>query len=221
LLDTNSFATIKEFDLRTGIHSLKFVSAENFKSETVESDESLVERAKQGSDEAFEDLVRRYMHKAHAIARQYVKNSEDARDLAQDTFVKIYQSLHTFNPKYRFYSWFYRILMNHCLNFQRRKTLISFISIHPDVFSRRDEYAHASTTMEDGSLDSTAVKKAVNNAIKKLPVKQREVILLCDIEGLPQNEAAHILQIKEGTLRSRLHYGRLRLRDALQEFLIH
>ena len=198
--------------------TLYFVASVNEKTDIAESDEKLVAQAVAGSREAFELLVRRYMHKAVSIARHFVKNTEDAKDLSQDAFLKIYQSLDSFDPKYKFFSWFYRILVNHCINHNRRKSLVQFFSLHTSNTTDREEQTIDVVDPDGQTGNWEQLQNSLHRAIQKLPVKHRTAVILCDIEGIPQTEASEMLGVSEGTLRSRLHYGRKKLKDYLNKY---
>ena len=190
---------------------------ESFKSNILPeeiSDEILAERAKSGSKDAYAELVKRYMKKAYSIAYQFVGNSEDAKDLSQDVFVKIYQSISSFKEGHKFFSWFYRILLNHCINFKKKKSISFFESEELTEYADNSE---ASNT--DNNINKSELKKTLNKAISKLPSKQRKVVVLCEIEGFTQYEASEILKISEGTVRSRLFYARKRLKKYLKDYL--
>ncbi|MCH8859107.1 MAG: RNA polymerase sigma factor [Proteobacteria bacterium] len=178
-----------------------------------QSDESLMAQVKGGSKAAYTVLVERYMHRAYTIAYRVVGNADDARDLSQDVFLKIYESSDRYREGYRFFSWFYRILLNHCLNHNRRRAWI--VRSGDD-----DRYAQSEPVAEPGIAErgDVILQQYVQKAIASLPVRQRAVILLCDLEGMRQTEAAEILKVSEGTVRSRLHYGRKKLKVILKPF---
>lgn len=179
------------------------------------SDEDLVEMVKSGSESAFNELVKRYMKKAYSIAYQFVGNSQDAKDLSQDVFIKIYQSISSFKEGYKFFSWFYRILMNHCINFKKRKYVFDNIDELKDYNNLKDSDG---TFLDDG-INLTELKETVHNAISKLPLKQRKVVILCEIEGFSRTDASKILKISEGTVRTRLFYAKKRLKKYLEDYL--
>jgi len=98
-------------------------------------DEALVDLTKEGSEAAFAELTKRYMQKSYSMAYQVVGDFETARDLSQAVFVKIYTNIHKYNNSGKFFSWFYRILMNHCINYNRRKKRLPFIPFS-EIFLR-------------------------------------------------------------------------------------
>jgi len=180
---------------------------------TDDSDEVLVERVKEGSQEAYTELVRRYMKKAYSIAYQFVGNSEDAKDISQDVFVKIYQSIGRFKQGHKFFSWFYRILVNHCINVRKK------ISISPFAVEDLSRYPGSADDSIEAAIDKHELHDNVHQAIAKLPLKQRKVLILCEIEGFSQQKVSDIMGISEGTVRSRLFYARKKLQKHLKKYV--
>lgn len=180
---------------------------------TDDSDEVLVERVKEGSQEAYTELVRRYMKKAYSIAYQFVGNSEDAKDISQDVFVKIYQSIDRFKQGHKFFSWFYRILVNHCINVRKK------ISVSPFAVEDLSRYSNSADDSVEVTINKRELKDNVHKAIAKLPLKQRKVLILCEIEGFSQQKVSDIMGISEGTVRSRLFYARKKLQKHLIKYV--
>ena len=180
------------------------------------SDEALTEKAKDGSKAAYEELVRRYMRGAYSFAYQIVGDVEVARDLSQDVFIKIYQSLDTYKSGSRFFPWFYRILRNHCLNYKRRGKIISWLSLSDDHSMREAEQADMRSRIHEDSIEENEYSRVLHKAMTKLPEKQRMVVILHGIEGLSQKETAEVLGITEGTVRSRFFYAREHLQKIIK-----
>jgi RNA polymerase sigma-70 factor (ECF subfamily) len=181
------------------------------------SDESLVVLIREGSEAAFAELVKRYMRTSYSIAFQLVGDMETAKDLSQDVFVKIYSSVHRLKEGAKYFPWFYRILMNHCMNFSRRKKAIAFIPF--SAYFSSDESGQQEFPFEQDSHDEVSDReRIVGSAIDTLSAKQKKVLVLCDIEGFPQEEAAGILGVAVGTVRSRLHYARRELKEKLKQY---
>ncbi|MFC1562808.1 RNA polymerase sigma factor [candidate division KSB1 bacterium] len=190
------------------------------KSETLMKDipdEVLVERIKSGSNEAYTILVKRYMEKAYSIAYQFIGSSEDAKDLSQDVFIKIYQSISSFKEGQKFFSWFYRILLNHCINFRKKKSIFPYKT---QELSSNISSDNSTDYSINEKLRNDELKNEVKKAISKLPVRQRKVVILCEMEGLTQKEASEILKISEGTVRSRLFYARKKLKKFLRTYFL-
>ena len=188
-------------------------------SPTSDSDETLARNFQQGESSAFDELMERYMQQALSVAYYYLRNWEDAKDASQEAFVKLYQSISSFNSTLRFRPWFFRILINHCLNVKRKKKKIQFFSLF--AFNDQNKQSALLDVLDDGSFDSERdeVREIVWKALDKLSGKHREVVVLHDIEGFKEDEIAEILNCSQGTVKSRLHYGRRKLRTLLSSYL--
>ncbi|RKY91236.1 hypothetical protein DRQ15_05435 [candidate division KSB1 bacterium] len=188
-------------------------------SPTSDSDETLARNFQQGELSAFDELMERYMQQALSVAYYYLRNWEDAKDASQEAFVKLYQSISSFNSTLRFRPWFFRILINHCLNVKRKKKKIQFFSLF--VFNDQNKQSALLDVLDDGSFDSERdeVREIVWKALDKLSGKHREVVVLHDMEGFKEDEIAEILNCSQGTVKSRLHYGRRKLRTLLSSYL--
>ena len=191
-----------------------------------EDEKRLIERAKAGSGSAFDELTRRYIEKAYSIAYQMLANPEDARDLVQDAFFEVFRTLERFNTQYRFSTWLYRILINKCINYRKREArrrMLSFSEYMPrrengdppavpaHLISKQD------TPHED--LENKELRYAIADALESLSERHRTVVVLFDLEGLSHKQIAGILQCPEGTVMSRLHHGRLKLKNILTKRL--
>lgn len=179
---------------------------------TLDSERDIIRGWKRGDKRAYEALVRRYMSDAYLVAYGYVGNAEDARDLSQEAFVKVYQARARFDEERPFYPWLYRVLRNHCLNFLRRG--------RPDV-SLDDANAHReiaspqSTALEE--LESDERRRIVRAAVARLSDDHREIIVLKNFKDCSYKEISEILEIPIGTVMSRLYYARQALRGLVQE----
>lgn len=182
------------------------------------ADETLAGMVQKGSEPAFNEITKRYMQKSYSIAYQIVGDMEAARDLSQDVFLKIFQSIHKYNTKSKFFSWYYRILMNHCINFTRRRKTISFLPFS-EVFSRSGEEPDLDSFVKESDEEVSERQRIVRKAVEKLSSKHKKVVVLCDLEGFPQDEAAEIIGVAIGTVRSRLHYARGHLKKLLKNYI--
>ena len=159
------------------------------------------------------------MHQALSVAYYYLRNWEDAKDASQEAFVKLYQSVSSFDSSLRFKPWFFRILINHCLNVKRRKKKIRFFSLFAS--DDQDERPALLDTLDDGTFDSERdeTREVVWKAVDKLSAHHREVVVLHDMEGFKENEIAEMLNCSQGTVKSRLYYARRRLKSLLSSYL--
>jgi len=183
------------------------------------ADEILVDRARQGKLDAYNQLVLRYQGLAYSVAHRMLGDSDSAADATQDSFIKAYKRLDQYHGHgTSFRSWLMRIVVNTCydvLRSRRRHSerIVSFdldcgdddwSSILRDPGERPEEYV---LRREDG--------ERVLAAIEALPADQRAVLILSDIEGLPYNEIADITGVPVGTVKSRLSRARARARELI------
>jgi RNA polymerase sigma-70 factor, ECF subfamily len=170
-----------------------------------EDDVALTSRCLRGDSQAFEPLVKKYERVVFNVALRMVGNYEDARDIAQTTFVKAYEHLGTYDPQYRFFSWIYRIMRNECLNLlQRRKPLMP---LDPSLVSPENPQRDAS---------ARELSERVQVALMKLPPDYREVVILRHFGELTYQEMSAQLNVPEKTVKSRLYTARQRLGDLLE-----
>jgi RNA polymerase sigma-70 factor (ECF subfamily) len=198
------------------------MSLENPETTTRAEDGALVRRTLEGDLTAFDDLVRRYQERIYATIYHMTANHEDANDLAQETFLKAHQALKSFKGDSGFYTWIYRIAVNKTINFlKQRKNRIQmslndmdFNAEHdPDLISLISE----KTPRRD--LDLTELQEKLNEAMLKLSEDHRLVVILHDVQGMPHEEIAKILDCNVGTVRSRLFYARQQLQGLLADYL--
>ena len=170
----------------------------------------LVERARAGDVDAFDDLVVRYLKRAFAVALRVMRQREDAEDLVQDAFIQAFQTLDRFEPGRPFAPWFFRILVNRGLNLRRARAVRATEEIPEDVAAAQDSPARL---LERGEL-----REKLCAAIAALPERERTVVELFELEGFDSGEIADILEIPRGTVRWHLHEARLTLRRELRAF---
>lgn len=157
----------------------------------------------------WQELVRDHSAQVYRLAYRLTGNQHDAEDLTQDVFVRVFKSIHTFQPG-TLEGWLHRITTNLFLDQARRRQRIKMdaLSVAPDHVwgaASGPEDLHV-----DGELDAD-----VATALKALSPEQRVAVVLCDIEGMSYEEIAKVLDVKLGTVRSRIARGRATLRDAL------
>jgi RNA polymerase sigma factor (sigma-70 family) len=158
----------------------------------------------------WEQLVRDHSVRVYRLAYRLTGNPHDAEDLTQDVFVRVFKSLHRFQPG-TFEGWLHRITTNLFLDGARRKQKIRFDGLADGSADRLvSSWPNPSEQLADGDLDHD-----VAAALAALAPDFRAAVVLCDIEGLSYDEIANVLDIKIGTVRSRIHRGRAQLRAAL------
>ncbi|ADG73912.1 RNA polymerase, sigma-24 subunit, ECF subfamily [Cellulomonas flavigena DSM 20109] len=161
---------------------------------------------------SWEDIVREHSGRVYRLAYRLTGNRHDAEDLTQETFVRVFRSLHTYSPG-TFEGWLHRITTNLFLDLARRRQRVRIEPIGDDAerWTSSDLLATPERAFESTHLDHD-----VQRALDELPPEYRAAVVLCDIEGLSYEEIAVTLGIKLGTVRSRIHRARARLRVALE-----
>jgi RNA polymerase sigma-70 factor (ECF subfamily) len=183
------------------------------------ADEELVALAKNGDTKAFEELVDRYKQKAYHIAFDFARDREEAKDLSQDAFLKAYMNIKKFDGRSGFYTWFYRILVNVCLDYRRRKQRAPVESYEEKLESgaRLNQDPNA-VPLPDQLVTAGQVSRKIGAALEALPPKQRTAFILRNHEGLSIREIAQMMQTAEGTVKVHLHRAVASLRQSLAEF---
>jgi RNA polymerase sigma-70 factor (ECF subfamily) len=178
----------------------------------------LLEKAKSGDVAAFEELIEAYQKKVFNLALRIIGNYDDAADLAQETFVRIFKAISNFKEQSSFSTWVYRITTNVCLDEIRKRKNKKVVSIDEDIHMD-DGDMKRQVISEDPGPDEAAeraeVRRVVNNAINRLPEDQRVVITLRDLHGMSYEEIAKILDLPGGTVKSRINRARLALKNVL------
>ena len=185
-------------------------------------DWATVQRVQNGEVSAFNQLVQKYRQSLFSIIYNMTGNREDATDIAQEAFIKAFQSIKQFRGQASFYTWIYRIAVNSSITFIRRAKKQRFINYETIdetlVSSDILEYFTAKTKTEKGALLKELQEK-LNEALQKLSPKHRIVVILHEVEGMNHKEIADITKTSEGTVRSRLHYAKKMLQAYLQEYI--
>jgi len=169
------------------------------------SDRDLVAKCLNGDNTAFDQLVLRYQLPMYRTALQIVQDESLARDITQNGFIKSWEKLHTYNSKYRFYSWLYKIIINESLNKKRSVRKMDSLT----TAEKSDETPYAQMVKNEE-------KEKLYKAISLLTEEQKIVIHLRHFEELSYKEMSDVLDIEEKTVKSRLYSARMKLREILQ-----
>lgn len=190
-------------------------------------DLTLVKRVKSGDQRAFRVLVERYQRKVYAVALGMLKDKEEAMDVSQEAFVKVYKYLDHFKGDSSFYTWLYRITVNICIDVIRKR---GGSSRGEDV-EFDETLAHDTAEAQIGALGSrlgtnpqkSALRRELADkileALDQLPEKHRAILLLREIEQLSYEDIARALEIPKGTVMSRLFHARAKAQKILSEYL--
>jgi RNA polymerase sigma-70 factor, ECF subfamily len=174
-----------------------------------DDERSRVIQSQNGDAEAFAALVSTYQRMIHSLTYRMSGSLADAEDLAQETFIRAYQQLDEFQGKSKFSSWLYRIAINTCLNWQRHERRRS------DLHTTWAESAQH-TTDPTGDTIQTDLGRSAQDALLRLPAKQRAAIVLTVYDGLSHAEAAQALGCSETTVSWRLFAARSKLKRWLK-----
>jgi RNA polymerase sigma-70 factor, ECF subfamily len=166
----------------------------------------LVRLALSGDGRAFEMLVSTYERVVYSVAYRMVGNTEDARDLTQNVFLKVYRKLGSFDPGHRFFSWIYRIAINESLNFLRQRRPQSEV----------DEAIASHDPGPDARAHGAQMRDAIQSALQDLTEDYRQAILLRHFLNRSHEEMSELLGVPEKTVKSRLYSARQMLAKALK-----
>jgi len=192
-----------------------------------ERDDDLLERLQAGEDLALNELAETYSSKIYQLAFRYLRNKEDAEEVTQDVLFKVYRKVGAFRGDAALSSWIYRITFNAAMSrlrtakYQRaqdeeRRTVAADAESSSASASRQEpaDWNH----MADESLFRSQLRRRAFRAILALPAIYRAPVMLRDIQGMSTEEASAVLKVKDQTLKSRVHRGRLILRKQLADF---
>lgn len=179
--------------------------------------QALIDRALEGDLEAFNVLVVEYQNLAYSVAYRLLQNSDGAADAVQDSFIKAYRALDTFRGG-NFKSWLMRIVTNTCYDVLRARKRKATDSL--DDLPVEAEYA--SQLIDPGESPHSHAERQelsdfIEEAIRALPVDQRTVIVLCDVEGYSYEEISEMTGVAMGTVKSRINRARGKVRDYLTQ----
>jgi len=184
-------------------------------------DQDLVRRCRSGEREAFDALVTKYRQRVFAMTYGICRNEEDAWDLAQEAFLRVWKALPRFRGESAFFTWFYRIIRNVGIDWVRSHRHESGVEFD-DAMGLQHVEAGARTMpakMEspDAGMRGREVRERINEAMQKLSPEHREVILLRELEGMEYLEIAEKTGEALGTVMSRLFYARKKLQTLLRD----
>ncbi len=190
----------------------------------IDDDEDLVRRSVQGEREAFDVLVEKYYKKIYSLCYRFVGDSEEAGDLTQEIFTAAYQNLKKFRGDAKFSTWLFQIATNRGKNkFKYLKRRGYFAGrVHSENDDDRDSGQRIipdTSTNPETLLASHQMQKIVQDAINELDPDHKEIVILRDIEGFSYEEIAKILNLPEGTTKSRLHRARMVVKEKLKKVL--
>lgn len=197
-----------------------------WKAAGVQGDAALIARCQKADIAAFNEIVSRYKGKIFNYLLRMTGNAEDAEDLTQEVFVRMYTNIHAFRAESSLSTWLFRIAGNLCVDaFRRSKKERGLVSSLDAPMRMDEDGATATRDVPDMSLapESLVGRKElgaqIEAALAKLPTKLRSAVVLHDIEGLAYEEIAAVEKIPLGTVKSRIFNARVALREHLRPYL--
>jgi RNA polymerase sigma-70 factor (ECF subfamily) len=191
-------------------------------SEDAVDDRGLVRAAQKGDESAFRQLVERYQRRIYQLALGMTKDPDDAMDIAQETFVRVHKYLPSFKGDSSFFTWTYRIATNLCLDAQRKKSRTERVDVEEgdeaEIEAAMDPPSHALAGPQRQALNQE-LKGKMDEALASLSENHRAILLLREVDGLSYEELAKVLEIRKGTVMSRLFHARLKMQNKLREYL--
>ncbi len=187
------------------------------------SDTDLMLLIKSGDDQAFRELVERHKLSVLNLCLRFVGNKQDAEDLAQEAFIRVFQAAPNYEVKAAFTTWLYRITVNLCLNHQRHKKILRFFSL-----DQTKAHQHASQfripdlpdkRRPDIEFEKKEIQSIVQQAIQSLPENQRSVLILHRYQDLSYKEIAEVLDTSVSAVESRLHRAKENLKKRLRSLI--
>ena len=184
------------------------------------SDTDLMLRLKNGEQDALRELVERHKLSVLNLCMRFTGNRNDAEDLAQEVFIKIFQAAPRYEVKASFTTWLYRITVNLCMNHQRRKKILHFFSLNHkkesgfQIEERTPEFAV--DDQPDTEFERKELQQFVQNAIQSLPESQKTVLILYRYHDLSYKEIAETLETTVSAVESRLHRAKENLKKRLK-----
>ena len=174
----------------------------------------IIQEVARGSTKAFRVVVEEYQAFAYAVAFRFVGNEDDAEDIVQETFVRLWKNLHLYKQEIKLTTWLYRIIANLCLDFlksrhgRQRKNKVDIDKV---------SFVHDHSTPEK-EFQQRELMQAIHQGAEELTPKQRAVFILRDLEGLTTEEVSEALTMSAGNVKSNLFYARQKMVEKLKVF---
>ena len=189
---------------------------------SAESDQELVDRAKNGDLKAFDLLVLKYQRRVFRLISRVIKNNSEVEDVAQECFIKAFRAIHQFRGDSAFYTWLYLIAVNTAKNylFSKGKRPIALSELKKSEDSDSFDMLDAvSNENPEGNMAGLQIAEAVNKAVKKLPDELSTAVVLREMDGLSYEEIAEVMNCPIGTVRSRIFRAREAIAQELRPLL--
>jgi len=184
-------------------------------------DAELIAQFQNGDTAVFDTLFTRYQKRTYRLVQRFVSNHEDALDLTQDAFIRAYQGLADFKSQCQFYSWLYRITVNLCIDFLRKKArseVMLYESDDPEEIPMAN-VPDLRSESPSKALENKELRAQLRKAIRRLPPKQRRVFILRHWDGLSLKDIAATVGRSDGTVKAHLFHAHRNLRKHLRAYV--
>ncbi len=184
-------------------------------------DSELIEKAKSGDEKALEELLSKYKIAVYNLVYRMVRDKQEAEDLTQETFIKTFKSLPSFNAEYAFSTWIFKIATNNCIDFFRKRKLKTYSIDKPIQYKTSEiQQEHPDPDLNaEKSILAKERSKLIQNAIDVLPDKYQQAIVLRHREERSYEDIAEMLDLPLGTVKARIFRAREMLNKALKDKL--
>jgi RNA polymerase sigma-70 factor (ECF subfamily) len=182
----------------------------------------VIENCKAGDEKAFAEIVLHRQKKVFNIAYRMLGNSEEAKDLAQEVFISVYESIKDLKEEIKFDAWLTQITLNHCRNrwkYLKRRQYFNSDSLDDPIETEDGSVPRAIYDPSDNPevlLEKKMVQQLIQRGLLKLKEDQRELLVLRDLQGYSYEEMGETLGLPEGTIKSKLHRARMDLKEVLE-----
>jgi RNA polymerase sigma-70 factor (ECF subfamily) len=177
--------------------------------------QEIIERVKKGDQAAFRRIVEEYRQQAFSMAFRIMCDEEEARDVVQESFIKIWQKMGTYDMTQKFSTWLYRVVANTAIDRMRQIKRQNLVSLD-NVISKID---HANLDFTEKEIDNKETAELIRFIAEGLPEKQQMVFILRDLEGIDSLEVRQILNLSETSVKSNLYHARQAIREKLLKAL--
>lgn len=183
----------------------------------MQDEQASIRLAKEGDEQAFEALVTAYERKVYNYALRSTGNEQDAMDITQEVFLRVFRSLSGFKEESSFSTWLYRITFNICIDFSRKnaKRNENFLSLNGETADGKELELPDERHAPEAAYDRKELREEIAGAILRLSEQHREVLVMREISGLSYAEIAEVLELEEGTVKSRIARARENLRKII------
>ncbi len=189
------------------------------KKDSKPSDEDLIERFQRGDVYAFDLIVKRYKEQLLNFVYRFVGSHEEAEDIVQETFLRVYRKRHAYKRIAKFSTWIYTIAGNLSRTELRRRKRRKLFSVTDMGFEDRDYEISDENYNPENKVDGVIQEEIIHGEINNLSPKFREVIVLRDVQELSYEEISKIIKVPIGTVKSRVNRGRLKLQSQLKDLM--